>query len=46
MLAINQEPTFRGPITTANAQAEGRLMVDVGGMKKKKRAIIKKHLKK
>ena len=42
---FNSQPNYSGPTTTANATSEGRLKVDVGGMRKKK-AIIKKHLKK
>lgn len=34
---------YSGPTTTGISEAEGRLKVDVAGMKKK---IIKKHLKK
>lgn len=45
MLDSNPQPNYSGPTTTANSAAEGRLKVDVGQMKKKK-AIIKKHLKK
>ena len=39
-----QNPTqFESPITTANSEAEGRLKVDAGMSKKKKR--LKKRLK-
>ena len=34
---------YSGPTTTASSATEGRLKVDVGS-KKKKRAIIKKHI--
>lgn len=46
MIDIPSQPNYSGPTTTANSAAEGRLKVDVGGMKKKKKAIIKKYLKK
>lgn len=37
--------TTSGPITTANSAADGRLMVDAG-MRRKKKAFIRKTLKK
>lgn len=39
----NTQPNYSGPITTANSASEGRLKVDVGGIKKK---IIRNYLKK
>lgn len=38
-------PNYSGPTTTANSAEEGRLKVDVN-QKRKKKAIIKKFLKK
>lgn len=35
---------YSGPTTTANSQSEGRLRVDVGGQKKNKMKLIKKHI--
>jgi len=46
MSDFNSQPNYSGPTTTADSATEGRLKVDVGGMKKKKKAIIKKYLKK
>ena len=46
MLDFNKQPNYSGPINTANSGAEGRLKVDVGGMKKKKllkNILNKKH---
>lgn len=43
MEALNTQPNYSGPTTTANSQAEGRLKVDVN--QKKKKSIIKKYLK-
>lgn len=34
-------PQCSGPITTANSASEGRMKVDVGGMKKKKKILSK-----
>jgi len=39
----NAEPNYQTATTTASSAADGRLKVDVGGMKKK---IIKKQIKK
>lgn len=39
------QPNYSGPTTTANSAADGRLMVDAS-MKRKKKAFIKKTLKK
>ena len=38
-------PQQQGPRTTADSAKEGRLMVDAGARKKKKRQILKKVLK-
>jgi len=41
------EPTHTmGPRTTADSTAEGRMKVDVGGPKKRKRKILKRILNK
>jgi hypothetical protein len=36
---------IQGPITTADSAREGRLMVSAGGIKNKKRKILKKIIK-
>lgn len=46
MLDIKNQSNFSGPTTTFNSNLEGRLKVDAGGNRKKKKAIIKKYLKK
>ena len=37
--------TIQGPKTTADSEREGRLIVSAGGMKTKKRKILKKLIK-
>ncbi len=44
MLDSNPTQNYSGATDTANSAAEGRLKVDTGGMRKKKKAIIKKYL--
>ena len=44
MLDSNPTQNYSGVTSTANSVAEGRLKVDSSGMKKKKKAIIKKYL--
>ena len=46
MLDFSPQPNYSGPTTTANSAAEGRLKVDVGARKSKKKLlkrILKKH---
>lgn len=44
MLDFNTQPNYSGPTTTINSALEGRLKAGI--MEKKKRKIIKKHLRK
>jgi len=43
-LNFNTKPNYSGPMTTANSAEEGRLKVDVSGIKKKKKKIIKESI--
>ncbi|MFA7301822.1 MAG: hypothetical protein WC069_05950 [Candidatus Shapirobacteria bacterium] len=45
MSDFNQPQNNTAPTDTSNSLSEGRLKVDTSGMKKKKKAIIKKYLK-
>ena len=48
MQDINIQPNYSTPTTTADSAADGRLKVDVGGMKRKitKKLLNKKYGKK
>ena len=44
-MAYENLQSYTGATSTANSKSEGRLKVDAGQNKKKKRSIIKKYLK-
>jgi hypothetical protein len=46
MLDSNPVQNYMGPTTTADSSSDGRLMVDIKGMRKRKKSIIKKYLTK
>lgn len=43
---VSAQPNIQGPKTTADSAIEGRLKVDVGQYKNKKKKLLKKVIKK